>query len=98
MRRISASLAHAQTGRATGHLGLWRVVRANQKVLVAPSAQPGRMPPRTPFAAAEDRAATVPGVPDARFWADSQTDFEKALLAKGSILASARENEPGAGL
>jgi hypothetical protein len=60
----SASLAHAQTGRAPGHPGLCQVVRGNQKVLVAPTVQPRQMPPRTPFTAAEDQAATIPGMPD----------------------------------
>jgi len=44
---------------------------------VAPRAQ--KLPPRTPFTAAEDDIAIVPGMPDARFWADSATDFAKAL-------------------
>ena len=39
-------------------------------------------PPRTPFTAAEDAVATVPGMPDARFWADSTTDFINALPAQ----------------
>jgi hypothetical protein len=37
------------------------------------------LPPRAPFTAADDAAAAVPGMADARFWADSETDFEKAL-------------------
>jgi hypothetical protein len=37
------------------------------------------LPPRIPFTAAEDAAAVVPGFPDARFWADSETDFKAAL-------------------
>ena len=39
-------------------------------------------PPRTPFTAAEDAVATIPGMPDARFWADSTTDFINALPAQ----------------
>ena len=40
------------------------------------------MPPRTPFTAADDAAAAIPGMPDARFWADSVADFDKALPAQ----------------
>ncbi len=43
---------------------------------------PPKLPPRTPFTAAEDAVAVVPGMPDARFWADSQADFAKALPAQ----------------
>jgi len=45
-------------------------------------AGPKRPPPRTPFTAEEDAAAIVPGMPDARFWADSDTDFKNALPGK----------------
>jgi hypothetical protein len=37
------------------------------------------LPPRAPFTAADAAVAAVPGMPDARFWADSETDFAKAL-------------------
>ncbi len=47
---------------------------------VAPK-QP-EIPPREPFTAAEDAAAAIPGMPDARFWADSEADFKAALPAK----------------
>jgi hypothetical protein len=40
---------------------------------------PPKFPPRTPFTAAEDAIAAIPGMPDARFWADSENDFNKAL-------------------
>ena len=48
----------------------------------AAGAQAPKFPPRTPFTAADDAAATIPGMPDARFWADSATDFNKALPAQ----------------
>jgi len=38
-----------------------------------------KLPPRAPFTAADQAVAGVPGMPDARFWADSETDFAKAL-------------------
>jgi predicted patatin/cPLA2 family phospholipase len=44
-----------------------------------PAAQPQKLPPRAPFTAADDAMAVVSGMPDARFWADSETDFENAL-------------------
>ena len=57
--------------------------RANEKRPPAPppaaAASPQKLPPRVPFTAADDAVAGVPGMPDARFWADSETDFEKAL-------------------
>ena len=64
--------------------------------------QPKPLPPRTPFTAAEDAAATIPGMPDARFWADSPTAFNDALPAKPGpwlILSSGGEDGAfGAGL
>jgi predicted acylesterase/phospholipase RssA len=54
-----------------------------KKTPIAPPApaaqQQSKFPPRTPFTAADDAAAAIPGIPDARFWADSVPDFEKAL-------------------
>src|SRR5262249_53173816 len=40
---------------------------------------PPKFPPRAPFTAADDAIAAIPGMPDARFWADSASDFAKAL-------------------
>lgn len=37
------------------------------------------LPPRVPFTAADDAVASIPGMPDARFWADSEADFKSAL-------------------
>jgi len=45
----------------------------------APAAQPQKLPPRAPFTAADAAAASIPGMPDARFWGDSESDFAKAL-------------------
>src|SRR5215468_1375733 len=59
--------------------------RANGKPPAPPpaaAAQPQKLPQRAPFTAADDAAAVVPGMPDARFWADSVTVFEKALPAQ----------------
>jgi predicted acylesterase/phospholipase RssA len=41
--------------------------------------QTPKLPPRMPFTAEEEAAATIPGMPDVRFWADSIDDFNKAL-------------------
>jgi hypothetical protein len=38
-----------------------------------------KLPPRVPFTAADQAVAAVPGMPDARFWADSEAEFAKAL-------------------
>jgi predicted acylesterase/phospholipase RssA len=63
---------------------------------------PTQLPPRTPFTAEEDAAAVVPGIPDARFWADSLADFTSALPSKPGpwlILSSGGEDGAfGAGL
>jgi len=44
----------------------------------AATAQP-ELPPRIPYTAAEDAVATVPGIPKARFWGDSEANFKSAL-------------------
>src|SRR5258707_5578193 len=46
----------------------------------APAAQ-SETPSRPDFTADDQAAAIIPGVPDARFWADSEKDFLKALPA-----------------
>jgi hypothetical protein len=37
------------------------------------------LPPRVPYTATEAAVASIPGMPDARFWADSEADFKAAL-------------------
>ena len=44
-----------------------------------PQPQAKQLPPRTPFTAADEIAAAIPDMPDARFWADSVADFTAAL-------------------
>jgi Patatin-like phospholipase len=62
----------------------------------SPSTQ-SQLPPRTPFTAAEDAVATIPGIPNARFWADSEADFKNALPAEpGPWLALSSGGEDGA--
>ncbi len=61
-----------------------------------PSTQP-QLPPRVPFTAAEDAASSIPGIPTARFWADSETDFNRALpLQPGPWLVLSSGGEDGA--
>jgi hypothetical protein len=66
------------------------------------SSNKSELPPRIPFTAAEDAASVVPGIPGARFWADSETDFKNALPAEAGpwlILSSGGSDGAfGAGL
>src|ERR1700751_2860121 len=41
----------------------------------AAAGQPQKFPQRPPFTGADDAVAGIPGMPDARFWADSESDF-----------------------
>src|SRR5579863_5442502 len=66
-------VAEAQTKHSTANRGT--------KPQSGPSAQQ-QLPPRIPFTAAEDAVATIPGIPNARFWTDSETDFKNALPAQ----------------
>src|SRR5271168_2364285 len=61
------------------------------------AAQPHQLPARLPFSAADEAAAAVPGMPDARFWADSTTDFNNALPSQpGPWLALSSGGSDGA--
>jgi len=52
---------------------------------------------RPEFTAAEEAAAQIPGMPDARFWADSTADFERALAGPaGPWLILSTGGEEGA--
>src|SRR5262249_53079897 len=70
-------------GVAAQDAGRAQKARSNGRTVPPPpppaAAQPQKLPPRAPFTAADQAVATVPGVPDARFWADSEIDFAKAL-------------------
>jgi predicted patatin/cPLA2 family phospholipase len=78
---LFAVAAQAQGARhhAVGHAS-----GSAKKPAAAPAVAGGqpKFPPRTPFTAADDAIAAIPGIPDARFWADSQSDFAKALPAQ----------------
>ena len=59
--------------------------------------QPKQLPPRIPFSSADQAAATIPGMPDARFWADSVSDFNAALPSQpGPWLALSSGGADGA--
>jgi predicted acylesterase/phospholipase RssA len=62
-----------------------------------PPPKPKPLPPRAPFTAADDADAHIPGIPGARFFADSLADFKKALPAKpGPWLVLSSGGEDGA--
>jgi predicted acylesterase/phospholipase RssA len=62
-----------------GHLRLAAQTRAKRGGPPPPEAKSSELPPRTPYTAAEALVATVPGMPDARFWGDSDADYKAAL-------------------
>ncbi|MGB7037386.1 MAG: patatin-like phospholipase family protein, partial [Xanthobacteraceae bacterium] len=72
------------------------------KPAAAAAAAAPKFPPRAPFTAAEDAAAVIPGMPDARFWANSEADFKAALPKESGpwlILSTGGEDGAfGAGL
>ncbi|HXX49965.1 MAG TPA: patatin-like phospholipase family protein [Xanthobacteraceae bacterium] len=74
---FATATAQGQDGQ---HKARAQLKRTPQPAL-APSSgqQQPKPPPRMPFTAADDAAAVIPGMPDARFWGDSITDFEAAL-------------------
>ena len=58
-------------------------VQGGKKAASPPAASSDQQPPpRVPFTAAEDAVASIPGIPDARFWANLTTDFINALPAQ----------------
>jgi predicted acylesterase/phospholipase RssA len=62
-----------------------------------PQAQAKQLPPRTLFTAADEVAAAIPDMPDARFWADSVADFTAALPSQpGPWLALSSGGADGA--
>jgi hypothetical protein len=79
--------AHAQglTGPGKTILQPSLVVQAKKVTTPKPQNPPAgeakstELPPRVPYTAAEALVAAIPGMPDARFWADSEADFRGAL-------------------
>ncbi len=82
---VTAPRAHAQGAKPLATKAApQRTTRNAKPENEAPPPPPPmkQLPERPAFTAAEDAAAVIPGVPDARFWADSRSDFEKALPTK----------------
>ncbi|HEY1980398.1 MAG TPA: hypothetical protein VGH13_09940, partial [Xanthobacteraceae bacterium] len=77
---LAPAVLHAQN--AVPHKAS-HAARTQAKTPPTDAAAPAhQLPPRIPFTAADDAAATIPGMPDARFFADSVADFQKALPAQ----------------
>jgi predicted acylesterase/phospholipase RssA len=84
---LAGTPAQAQTtaGPAKSVLQPSLVVPTAKKVTAAkqnppaPEAKSTELPPRVQYTAAEALVAAIPGMPDARFWADSEADFSAAL-------------------
>jgi predicted acylesterase/phospholipase RssA len=57
------------------------VLQAKVKKTGPPPAETksSELPPRVPYTAAEALVAAIPGMPDARFWGDSEADYKAAL-------------------
>jgi predicted acylesterase/phospholipase RssA len=97
--------AHAQAVRTQapplplprpGTPGHTRERKRNEPPLIA-AVPPPQLPPRAAFIAAEDAAAVVPGIPEARFWADSVAEFANAVPSKpGPWLVLSSGGEDGA--
>jgi predicted acylesterase/phospholipase RssA len=61
------------------HLLLAAQARAKRGGSPPPEVKSSELPPRIPYTAAEALVATIPGMPDARFWGDSEADYKAAL-------------------
>jgi Patatin-like phospholipase len=82
---------------ASSPLG-WTSAHAQVKKKGPPTKQaPKPEPERTPFTVEEQEAAVIPGIPDARVWGDSGTDFVRLLPpASGPWLAVSGGGSDGA--
>ncbi|MBI4275628.1 MAG: patatin-like phospholipase family protein [Rhizobiales bacterium] len=58
-----------------------RTPSAAQKKEAPPPPQRAPLPPREPFTVEQQATAVIPGMPDVRFWSDSEADFIRALPA-----------------
>jgi hypothetical protein len=89
----AVAVAQAQSAHPSGGAPASKAPAAPSAAAVAPP----KLPPRTPFTAADDAAAVIAGMPEARFWADSVADFNKALPAQpGPWLILTTGGEDGA--
>jgi predicted patatin/cPLA2 family phospholipase len=85
----------ARRSKATRKVAPQAAVPAAPKPLQAP-------PPRVQFSAKEQAVATIPGIPDARFWADSEEEYRRVLGALNgpwlALSAGGEDSAFGAGL
>jgi predicted acylesterase/phospholipase RssA len=71
--------------------------RSKRKKAGATASKRPAIPAREPFTAEEDNAAIIPGIPDARFWADNEQDYTRALpTLSGAWLALSSGGADGA--
>jgi predicted acylesterase/phospholipase RssA len=98
---ISLLTATAQAKSANEHSARTHAQKAPGPPPAA-ATQPRQLPPRIPFTAADEAAAVIPGIPDARFWADSAADFNMALPSQPgpwlSLSTGGADGAFGAGL
>jgi hypothetical protein len=78
MLQKSESITDPQTGPATRR-GPKKPAARPAKGKTATDAEKPKTPPREPFTAADENAAVIAGIPDARFWGDSEQQFIAAL-------------------
>jgi predicted acylesterase/phospholipase RssA len=87
---LGLAAAQAQASRAsatvTPHVQLVvpvaKKAAARTQVPPPPETKSNEPPPRVPYSTAEGLAATIPDMPDARFWGDSVSDYNAALPAQ----------------
>jgi len=93
---IAAAPAHAQSlSKPKTHGSPARATKTQMPP--PPSSTSNEPPPRIPFTAADEDAASIPGIPEARFWGNSVADFTKALPSQpGPWLALSSGGEDGA--
>lgn len=72
------------------HVLLFRLCHAGAMVLIIVLAGCASLP-RVPFTAQQQVIAQIPGIPDARFWADSSAEDFAASMRMGKMRAAAAE-------
>lgn len=91
----NAGTAYAQTQKAKAKAKVRTTTKTPPKT--PPKTTPKGPPPRIPYTADDQAAATVPGFPDARVWGDTAEGFQKVLPpAKGPWLAMSGGGADGA--
>ncbi len=89
--------ASASGARSYAAPGKKRRVRRPQPEAPKPEPKGPEIPPRAAYTASQADAATIPGIPSARFWGDSAKDFQSALpTMRGPWLALSSGGADGA--